>query len=166
MKSLNFRFHLSSTSKVLYVEIFRNNFNLCFFRIPSYVYKGWVCLTSRASTLIANSIQPLAKALKRIQFHLHLQSWGEIFLGSECTELCKSSFSVFLHQTLVSENVPGLFEISQNLNELPLKCKCGWFTVHKTTGANIFISSVWRAPRRKGKNKKGCFFHDWNSTPF
>ena len=24
-----------------------------------------------------------------------------------------------------SENVPGLFEISQNLNELPLKCKCG-----------------------------------------
>ena len=40
-------------------------------------------------------------------------SWGGIHL------------SMFLHESRNSENVPVLLEISQNLNELLLKCKCG-----------------------------------------
>ena len=116
----------------------------------------WMWLTSRASILIPNSIFPFANPSWRIQFYLkkfqHFEcilkagedkfSWGgdacivvhiifldgEILLSIFASDLCRNS-----------ENVPGLFEISQNLNELLLKCKCGWFT---RQGANIFFSSV------------------------
>ena len=77
-----------------------------------------------------------------------------------CAEEKQQSIKYFWRHSLlgIQKMSPNCLRSPRSWMSPPLKCKCGWFT---RQGANIFFSSVSRAP--KGRTSKGWI---WEGEDF
>ena len=126
-------------------------------------------LLNVASSLISTSglCQSANACWWKIQFYLKKVSGGfgkhGLRIQATCSCRCRRKKQLIMyfwrHSLLgIQKMSPNCLRSPRSWMSPPLKCKCGWFT---RQGANIFFSSVSRAP--KGRTSKGWI---WEGEDF